>query len=565
MKPVCVVLLGICLQLLASPALGDSFSGIAFSPAPVATLQFGQHLDVSFNYNVTTPGGVLVFVRPFTGGHLTPSYAAGGGALCPVGSGSGSGYFTITAGDATIDEVRFQVYTPDQTTLLLEFFVPVLFYYSSHGIYNIELTPSSPSMAMFGHHVDIAFNYKTNQTGGVRIRVLPYTQGAATFNYSVSSSPLYAIGTGSGSQYITITSGDADVDAIRFRMYTSDYSTLLLELFVPVAYAFRVASAYNIQFTPAWPAGLRFGEHANVTFEYQATEAGGVRIFPLPLTNGSYTAHWGASSSPLYPAGSGTGAGFVTVTAEEATVDAIQFLITNADQSRELARYQVPVNYHFADDVVRTVSCTPPSPAYFSLQHHEDLVLSYTHDAVGGAWIWARPYTDGAPAPDGFWQGSENVPMGSGTVSRYLSVDANPAVVDQIYLGVMGVDGMTQLSNWLIASELHFGNQPSVTGAPTAPAIIPLGAFIDFPNPLGVGGIIRWRLAEDAHVSLGLFDITGRRVATLLDAKLSAGLCDAPLSAPGFSSGIYFLRLRADATGSTGRSEVDSRKILILR
>jgi hypothetical protein len=86
---------------------------------------FGQNVTVSFNYTTTEAGGVRIFARPFTGGALTPNYAASGSPLYPVGSGVGSGTFTITSGKVTVDKIRFQIWNADQTTLLFKAFIPV--------------------------------------------------------------------------------------------------------------------------------------------------------------------------------------------------------------------------------------------------------------------------------------------------------------------------------------------------------------------------------------------------------------------------------------------------------
>ncbi len=62
--------------------------------------------------------------------------------------------------------------------------------------------------------------------------------GGATPNYAVSGSPDYSTGSGSGTAYFTITSGEVTVNYIRFQMFSISPSTLLLEFFIPVSYDF---------------------------------------------------------------------------------------------------------------------------------------------------------------------------------------------------------------------------------------------------------------------------------------------------------------------------------------
>jgi len=97
------------------------------SPTSPGTRIFGQDVTVSFNYATDQSGGVRIFARPLTGGSLSPNYAACSSPLYAAPSGSGTCTFTLTTGTGpvTVDQVRFQIYTADQSTLLYEAFVPV--------------------------------------------------------------------------------------------------------------------------------------------------------------------------------------------------------------------------------------------------------------------------------------------------------------------------------------------------------------------------------------------------------------------------------------------------------
>jgi len=104
-----------------------SVSNIILTPPPPAYFSFNQNVDISFDYTTDEAAGVRIFARPFTNGALTPNYAASGSPLYPAGSGSGTGSFTITSGDVIVDQIRFQMYDANQTTVLLEFFIPVVY------------------------------------------------------------------------------------------------------------------------------------------------------------------------------------------------------------------------------------------------------------------------------------------------------------------------------------------------------------------------------------------------------------------------------------------------------
>lgn len=75
-----------------------------------------------------------------------------------------------------------------------------------------------------------------------------------------------------------------------------------------------------------------------------------------------------------------------------------------------------------------------------------------------------------------------------------------------------------------------------------------------YPNPFNSTTTLRFGLDHDADVSLNLFDVTGRQVATLIDnQRLSAGEHRMSFDANGLASGIYFARLQDQTRSQTQR------------
>jgi flagellar hook assembly protein FlgD len=103
---------------------------------------------------------------------------------------------------------------------------------------------------------------------------------------------------------------------------------------------------------------------------------------------------------------------------------------------------------------------------------------------------------------------------------------------------------------------------PGNEGAAAIPARTVL--YPNVPNPFNPVTTIRFDLAHDGHVSLQVYDVAGRLVRRLLDAKLSAaaglearwnGLDDAGQRV---ASGVYFYRLvTADAA--------ETRKMVLMK
>ncbi len=73
----------------------------------------------------------------------------------------------------------------------------------------------------------------------------------------------------------------------------------------------------------------------------------------------------------------------------------------------------------------------------------------------------------------------------------------------------------------------------------------------NYPEPFNPVTTIRYALPEAAHVRLEVFDLTGRRVALLVDGERTAGQYAAQFDASRLASGMYLYRLRAGATVQT--------------
>lgn len=80
-------------------------------------------------------------------------------------------------------------------------------------------------------------------------------------------------------------------------------------------------------------------------------------------------------------------------------------------------------------------------------------------------------------------------------------------------------------------------------GNGTIPSQYALGQ--NYPNPFNPSTMIRYDLPRASVVKLEVFDILGRRVATLVNGQMPAGRHEAKLDAGNLSSGQYLVRIQA--------------------
>jgi hypothetical protein len=86
----------------------------------------------------------------------------------------------------------------------------------------------------------------------------------------------------------------------------------------------------------------------------------------------------------------------------------------------------------------------------------------------------------------------------------------------------------------------------------------------NYPNPFNPVTKIRFGIGAASSVSLRLYDLLGRQVATLADEELAPGSYERTFDGSKLPSGMYFYRLRA--AGHDGRpARVETRKLLLLR
>ncbi len=86
--------------------------------------------------------------------------------------------------------------------------------------------------------------------------------------------------------------------------------------------------------------------------------------------------------------------------------------------------------------------------------------------------------------------------------------------------------------------------------------------FQNYPNPFNPSTRISYTVAHESFVTLRIYDILGRKVATLVNERKQFGDNSVQWNAEGMPTGVYLYRLQA---GSAGGGFVETKKMLLIR
>jgi hypothetical protein len=215
--------------------------------------------------------------------------------------------------------------------------------------------------------------------------------------------------------------------------------------------------------------------------------------------------------------------------------------------------------------VARWIDIAPGSDGRFTVraQHHPGANSGYK------AYAFSVFKLEQIDAVEGQYVLTVNV-TGHGTVQR--SPDRSlyaagervhlQAVPDEGWTFVQWTDGWTGHANpdtVTMTGDLTVGAQFALTtGVDDGAAPLAFALSVGSANPAGRSVRLRYDLPRDAHVTLHVYDVRGRRVADLLDLTAPRGRHHVEWLTDGVASGIYYCRFEAPGFRTV-------RKVVVLR
>lgn len=80
----------------------------------------------------------------------------------------------------------------------------------------------------------------------------------------------------------------------------------------------------------------------------------------------------------------------------------------------------------------------------------------------------------------------------------------------------------------------------------------------NFPNPFNPNTLISFSIQKSGKVTLEVFNVSGRKIASLIDEEIEAGNYSYDFNASNLSSGVYFYKLTADGF-------IDTKKMILVK
>jgi hypothetical protein len=545
------------LILVSTGTAANSLSNIVLTPTSPASLVFSEHVDYSLDYETDEAEGVYIFVLPYSDGSPTPHWMVSGSVLQPVGTGSQSSYFTVTSDTVTVDQVRFWMMDADQIDTLAEAVASVEYNFSANLITNIILSPTTPAELEFNQHVDVAFDYATEEASGVHIFTHPFsTVNSVAIIYDSDSSwanDFAVLLTDNGHTPTLIEM--ADVSSTSFALY----DLILVDSRTGnTAEWGDSASVAKIQDSGNPVLGLGFG---------------GTGLFEEM----GLSINWSNAWTDVDSTSTSIASTYVHAVDPSSTLFSTPNVITvPSDSNIRIYEHSGHKGEHapsLADSAV-LIGREPNDADHYSLvregercwlwgftgspgsmtQAGKDLFINFVAAIIG----------TGVATPNYAASGSPDYSTGSGSGTAYFTISSGEITVNYIRFQMFSISPSTLLLEFFVPVSYDFAS-PSAADSPISDATTPSSCILyqNYPNPFNPSTEITYKMLKKGHVTISIYNTLGQEVSTIVNEMKPVGLHIESWNgtdADGNSvpSGVYFYRIVTNGL-------VDARKMVLLK
>ncbi len=185
-----------------------------------------------------------------------------------------------------------------------------------------------------------------------------------------------------------------------------------------------------------------------------------------------------------------------------------------------------------------------------TLQDGQTISGTYTQQVPGSAPAGSYDYSLNIGRFPGVTVDSEAFTVVVTGTARVAMVDAEVAKAegDESYFKALEASLMASAEGWSVVDATPWVSESTTLSAAARADVV--GAF---PNPFARSTEIGFELDRAADVSLVVYDVRGREVATLAEGTMDAGQHTVSFDAASLPSGVYIYRLTAGSTVETGR------------
>ena len=167
-----------------------------------------------------------------------------------------------------------------------------------------------------------------------------------------------------------------------------------------------------------------------------------------------------------------------------------------------------------------------------------------SNKAAIGTKVRLKAVINGLPV----WQTQEITPQtGYNSQNLWLHFGLGNAVtIDSIK--VEWINGLTHYFTGVpVNNNITISETGNIIGISQISNEVPTGfkLFQNYPNPFNPLTTIRFNLPVRSFVTIDIFDVTGRKITSMVNKELQAGIYENNWNADNFSSGIYFYTIHA--------------------